>query len=305
MVLVPGDRFVMRSYSPVTTIGGGAIVDAHPVKHRLFDPEALDQFARLEAGEPAEVAAVHLGRAGRPLTAAALAGASGVPLSIIAAGLAALTGDSRAVTFGEGPARLYLARERDEELRAMTVAALEKFHADKPLAAGIAKETLKKQLLPDWDARSADVFMDALEGAGTVEAEGKLVRLPGAGASVTTEQESTLASIVERIEASPFAPPTVSELSAELGQQRQATSELLSLAEKDGRLVRVSPELYFSRQAVADVEEKLRAGVGPDGITVSDFKNMVSTSRKYALPLLEYFDRTRVTARVGDVRKLR
>jgi len=159
--------------------------------------------------------------------------------------------------------------------------------------------------VPDWDARSADVFMDALEKAGAVEAEGRLVRLPGAGASVTSEQESALDSIVVRIQASPFAPPTVSELSAEMGQPKQATSELLALAEKDGRLVRVSPELYFSRAAVADIEAKLRASVSPVGITVSDFKNMLSTSRKYALPLLEYFDRTRVTARVGDVRKLR
>jgi selenocysteine-specific elongation factor len=305
VVLVPGDRFVMRSYSPVTTIGGGIIVDTHPVKHRLHDPEALDQFAKLESGEAAALAAVHLQRAGRPLSASALAQSSGIPLSIIYEGLEALAVAGPAVTFGEGQARLYLLRDRYIQLLETTLVALERFHTEKPLAAGMAKETLKKQLVPDWDARSADVFMDALEKAGAIEAEGRLVRLPGAGASVTSEQESALDSIVVRIQASPFAPPTVSELSAEMGQPKQATSELLALAEKDGRLVRVSPELYFSRAAVADIEAKLRASVSPAGITVSDFKNMLSTSRKYALPLLEYFDRTRVTARVGDVRKLR
>ena len=305
VVLVPGDRFVMRSYSPVTTIGGGAIVDAHPVKHRLQDPEALDQFARLESKDAAEMAAVHLQRAGRPLAAAAVARASGLPPSLVYEGLQTLAGAGKAVTFGDGPARLYLWRDRYDRLEEMTVSSLEKYHAAKPLTAGMAKETLKKQLVPDWDARSADIFMDSLEKAGAIEAEGKLVRLPGATAAVTSEQQSALDSIVERIQANLFAPPTVSELAAELGQPRQAASELLAIAEQDGRLVRVSPELYFSSAAVAEIEERLRANISADGITVGDFKNLISTSRKYAVPLLEYFDRNRVTARVGDVRKLR
>ena len=305
VVVVPGDRFVMRSYSPVTTIGGGTLIDTHPVKHRLHDPEALRQFAGLESDDPAAMAAVHLARSGAPATSRALALASGLPPSLMDAGLESLARAGDAVTFGEGPSLTFMSRSRYDLLRDATVAALAEFHAAKPLAEGMARETLKKKVLPDWDARSADVFMDSLQKASAIEVEGQLARLPGAAASVTKEQESALDGIVDRIQAKPVAPPTVSELSGELGQPKQAVSELLALAEKDGRLVRVSPDLYFASEAVAEIEKKLRGNIGPDGITVSDFKNLIATSRKYALPLLEYFDRTRVTARVGDVRKLR
>jgi selenocysteine-specific elongation factor len=248
---------------------------------------------------------VHLDRPGRPVGRDGLVLASGLPPATVDEGLQSLSSSGEVLTFGDPRNRLFFSRSSYDEVARKTRAALEEFHASKPLAEGIAKETLKKRMMPDWDARTADIFMDALVADGTVEGEGKLIRLPGTRAAVTSEQASSLDRLVEQIESNPVSPPTVSELASETGQARSALAELLGVAEKQGRLIRVSPELYFSSAAMADIEAKLRAGVGADGITVSDFRGVVGTSRKYALPLLEYFDRARVTARVGDVRKLR
>jgi len=305
VVVAPNDRFVVRSYSPVTTIGGGTIVDAHPSKHRLHDPEAVRQFEELESRDDLKRVAVYLGRAGVPVTRDALVLESGLPPAVVRAGLDGLLETGGAVTLGDKSAHLVMSAGHYEEFKSMTVAELETFHALKPLAEGMARETLKKKILASWDNRSADIFMESLDREGAIESEGKVVRMPGKKSAVTSEQEKTLDDIVGRVAANPVAPPTVSELSAELGQSRQAVAELLAVAEKDRRLVRVSPELYFSPEAISEIEARLRQSIGPDGISVSDFKNAVGTSRKFALPLLEYFDRMRITARVGDVRKLR
>jgi selenocysteine-specific elongation factor len=305
VVVAPGDRFVVRSYSPVTTIGGGTIVDTHPSKHKVVDPRALQQFEELESGEASRTVHVLLERASEPVGRDSLVLSSGFAPAVISAGLEALAASGKAVTIGEKGPVLFMLADRYDQVRGEVAAALGTFHEAKPLAEGLAKETLKNQLFSSWDPRAADVLMGELAASGVIEPAGKLVRLPGRSAAVSSEQESLLSSIVSRIDENRVSPPTVSELSRELDISRQALAELLALAEKDGRLVRVSPELFFFPAAISEIEGKLRATIGPDGITVSEFREVVGTSRKYALPLLEYFDRNRVTVRVGDVRKLR
>jgi selenocysteine-specific elongation factor len=305
VVVAPGDRFVVRSYSPVTTIGGGSIIDAHPVKHKLKDPEASRQFDELESGDDLRRVEVYLDRAPYPLNEKAIVLSSGLPPGAVSEGLRRLLDAGRAVALGDKAGPVYLSTSRYSQARDAVGAALEDFHSAKPLAGGMAKETLKKKVLSAWESRSADSFMDALAREGVIESDGNIVRLPGATAAVTAEQEGVLADILDRLRDNPVSPPTVGELAAETGQSRQSVAELLALAEEGKRAVRVSPDLYFSPVAMADIEAKLREITGPDGISVSDFKSAIATSRKFALPLLEYFDRMRITARVGDVRKLR
>ncbi len=305
VVCAPGDRFVLRSYSPVTTIGGGIVVDAHPRKHKVNDPNAVAEFAELESGDPVRAVAVYLERAGKPVTRGELVLSSGLPPVKVSAGLAGLESSGLALTLGENKSRACVHKSQYDEATRGLIAELEAFHAQKPLAEGMVKETLRKKALAKWDARSADILIDRLVARGELESDGSVVRLAGSKAAVTGDQESLLADIVSRIQASPVAPPTISELASELGQDKRTLSELLAIAEKERKVVRVSPEMFFAPAAVTEIEGKLRGATGPDGISVSDFKNMIGTTRKYALPLLEYFDRMRVTVRVGDIRKLR
>ncbi|MHB8895385.1 MAG: selenocysteine-specific translation elongation factor [Candidatus Geothermincolia bacterium] len=305
VVVAPGDRFVIRSYSPVTTIGGGVVVDAHPAKHKLRDPEAIRQFDELESSDDVRRVEVYLDRSPQPVTEKSLVLRSGLPPAVVGAGIAGLMKAGRAVAFGDKASPVYLSAARYGEARQAVTSTLTAYHSAKPLSEGMAKETLKNKALSAWDARSADIFMDSLAREGAIESSGTIARIPGATAAVTTEQEDLLNDILGRVSANPVSPPTVSELAAELDQTRQSVAELLAVAEKDRRVVRVSPDLFFSPDALAGIEATLREKTGPQGISVSDFKTAIGTSRKFALPLLEYFDRNRVTARVGDVRMLR
>lgn len=305
VVCAPGDRFVLRSYSPVTTIGGGTVVDAHPSKHRVHDPEAVREFDELESRDPAGTVAVYLRRAGKPVSAAYLVSASGVPPLIVEEGLRLLESSGLAVPFTDNKTRSYLHREHCDTAVENLLAHLADFHMTKPLADGISKETLRKKALSPWDARSSDVLIDMMERDGLVETDGNAVRLAGSSSAITRDQESLIDDVVERLAKSPASPPTLRELAAQLGQDPGTLSELLAVAEKEKRVVRISPELFFAPAALGRIEEALRRSAGPGGLTVGDFKNAVGTSRKYALPLLEYFDRTRVTVRIGDIRKLR
>jgi selenocysteine-specific elongation factor len=305
VVVAPGDRFVIRSYSPVTTIGGGVVIDAHPGKHKVVDPVALEQFTLLESGSESERVGVLLSRSATPATARALVLASGLDPALVDRALDELAARGDAVRLEDKTAPLYFSAAAYAAARDSITSALEGFHEAKPLAEGMAKETLKNKVLPRWDSRQADIILERLASEGAIESAGNIVRIPGSSTSVSTEEEQLLSSIIERITAGSVSPPTVSELSAEFDLKRQSAAELLMVAEKDGRLVRVSPELYFSPVAIDTIEKELREATGPEGITVSDFKSAIGTSRKFALPLLEYFDRLRVTARVGDLRKLR
>ncbi|MBU4173775.1 MAG: selenocysteine-specific translation elongation factor [Actinobacteria bacterium] len=304
VVCAPEDRFIIRSYSPVTTIGGGTVVDAHPVKHKAAGGRTVSDFHELEVGGTRSLA-VFLTRARKPVTSENLILESGLSPAVVNEGIKQLVKDGEAVTFSGKGVTAYLASERYEELADGLVGIVTEFHRTKPLAEGIAKETLKKKALEGWDSRTGEILMENLSREGRLEVDGNLVRLHGAFASVSEEQKRMLAGITGRIEGNPVSPPSLGELSEELGKSRQTLSELLEVAQRDGTLVRVSPELYFSRPALEDIEGMLTSAALSDGITVSDFRKLIGTSRKYALPLLEYFDRVKVTVRVGDKRRLR
>jgi len=247
---------------------------------------------------------VYLARAARPVSADELVLASGLAGGTISEGLGGLKESGLAMSFGAGTSPMYLDQVRYRDAVEGVLASLAEFRESKPLSEGMAKETLKKKVLASWDTRSADTLIEGLASEGKLESDGSVVRLPGSRA-VTGDQREILEELISRIEGNPVSPPTLSELAGDMDLEKSVLAELLAIAEKDKRVVRVSPELFFSPSAVADVLGKLRESTGPEGITVSDFKNLIGTTRKYALPLLEYFDRTRVTARVGDLRKLR
>jgi selenocysteine-specific elongation factor len=304
-VCAPGDRFVIRSYSPVTTIGGGTVIDPHPTKHRQKDSGAVEALLKLEKGGPEQVVEVHLSRSGEPVGARALVLASGLPPSQVERGLCDLASDGRAVVFGEGESARYVSAPAFGDAAGRVLETLRDFHRDKPLSSGMDKETLRKKALSGWESKAAEQLFETLSRRSELETEGNRVRLPGSSASLDKVQEGLLEDMVTEIRSRPVTPPTVSELSGELGERRETVEDLLALALRDGRVTRVSPELYFSSDAIDEVKEKLESAVGDAGITVSDFRKLIGTTRKYALPLLEYFDRSRFTLRVGDLRKLR
>ncbi len=290
-LLLPGDRFIIRMFSPVTTIGGGAIADLGEKRYRKGEDVAarLGVLASADAG--ARVAL--LAREARyGVGAPELVARTGLSAREIAEGAAR----ARLVSLDQpawymDPAWFQAARER-------LVQAVGDFHRRNPLAPGVPREDLRGR-----EAPGAPPFVfDALIGAATeLVADGDFVRARSHRVALKEDEERARASIESAFERAGLATPAVSEVLAQTGLEPARARTLLAILLREKKLVRISDELVFHRSSI----ERLRGLLAERRsarFQVGEFKDWTGVSRKYAIPLLEYLDRERVTRREGDQR---
>ncbi|PYO58128.1 MAG: selenocysteine-specific translation elongation factor [Candidatus Rokuibacteriota bacterium] len=303
IVALPGDRFVIRSYSPIITIGGGTLLDIAPPRFKRKAPALLAHLTLLEKGDPAQVVEEHLKQAG--------------PAGARAADLRART--------PFGPERLrelldelvktaaivavdrewYLHREANDRLRAQTLGLLEAFHAENPLRGGISREELRSRAgnAQEWVFSQ---LLTSLEAEGVVRSEKDQVRLAAHSIRLTPEQQRVVSGLDVEFARAGAAPPSPEEALAKLGVKGTERHELFQLLVAERRLVRVKESLYFHAEALGVIQGKLVAylqqkkEIGP-----GDMKDLLGITRKYAIPLMEYFDTQRITVRQGEHRVLR
>jgi selenocysteine-specific elongation factor len=307
VVALPGDRFIVRTYSPQRTVAGGVVLDAHAQKHRGRERAAAR--ARLAALKGAD-------RAARLTFFAESAGERGLPR----ASAAARTGwrdDVLAAATAEGLSRGALAEAEgvlvgSEIFRGLLRAAVEEVeahHRREPLSRGLARETLRERV---FSHAAPELFRAALkkgEEEGSLVAERELVRAAGHSLDLSPAD----AALRERLETvyreAALEAPALEDAFARAGgasAKREHLRKLLQLLLDSGALVRVKEDLIFHRGALERLTAALRdyaAAHAPDRlIDVAAFKELSGVSRKYAIPLLEYFDRERITRRAGDRR---
>jgi selenocysteine-specific elongation factor len=303
VVALPGDRYVTRSYSPINTIGGGTVLDVVPPRFKRKAPELLAHLTLLETGTPAQVLEEHLKHAGA-------AGAR-------AADLRARTpfGPERLRTLLEELVQAgsivavdrewYLHREVNNRLRSQTLALLEAFHAENPLRAGISREELRSRA-GHAQERVFSQLLASLEAEGVVRSEKDQVRLAAHTIRLTPEQQRVVSGLESAFRAAGPAPPSPEEALGKLGVKGSEKHELFQLLVSDRRVIRVKESLYFHAEALGAIQDKLIAclhqkkEIGP-----ADVKDLLGISRKYAIPLMEYFDAQRITVRQGERRVLR
>ncbi|MEW6770814.1 MAG: selenocysteine-specific translation elongation factor [Bacillota bacterium] len=298
------DRFVLRSVSPLSTIGGGVVLEPVARRHRRFRPEVIAYLQTLEAGSPAEKVAQHLRAVGKPVEEDAVAAAVGLERETVAAVVEELAGAGEIKTIAaENQRFLYDAvayRDLQEKVRKL----LRAYHRDHPLREGYPREELRSRLLPDLSGRVFQALLQALAGDGMVRLQPQVV----AAADFTGEPSPAAARVLERLaevyRQAGFQPPNWADAAAQAGVPEGA-AEYLAYLLRAGTLVKVGEDLFFHREALQEIEEKVVAALRERGeITVGEVRDLLNTSRKYALPLLEYFDAKRVTRRVGDKRVL-
>jgi selenocysteine-specific elongation factor len=303
VVALPGDRFVLRSYSPIVTIGGGTILDIAPPRFKRKGPALAAHLTLLAAGEPALVLEEHLKQAG-------------------AAG--ARAGDLRARTpFGPDQLRhlldglqqsgrilavdreWYLHRDASDRLRSQTVAVLETFHRENPLRGGISREELRSRV-GHAQERVFTQLLTTLETEGLVKSERDQVRLASHAIRLSPDQERVVKGLEAEFRGAGAAPPSPEEALARLGVKGTEKHELFQILVADRRLLRVKESLFFHAEALRTVQEQVVALLREKKeISPADFKDLFGISRKYAIPLMEYLDTQRVTVRVGERRVLR
>ncbi len=303
LVAVPGDRFVIRSYSPMVTIGGGTLLDVDPPRFKRKAPALVAHLALLERGTSEEVVEEHvrqLGAAGARVTA--LAGRVPFGPDRLRELLGALEATGRVLAVER---EWFLHPGSFTRLRGLVVAALEPFHRANPLRAGMSREELRGRA----GAPDEKVFahlLGVLGGEGVVRVDRDKVSLATHVVRLSPEQQRVVDRVEREFLDGAAAPPGAEEALARAGVSGGEEHELFQYLLETKRLVRVKESLFFHASALDTIQERVvaylreRKEIGP-----GDIKDLLGVSRKYAIPLLEHLDARRVTVRQGERRVLR
>lgn len=303
-VVLPGDRFVLRSWSPSLTVGGGVVVNTRARKYRRPLDAVLADLHALESAPLDERLRVLYRRADKDGVAFAtlrgLTGASEKELAAIYQRLLS-QGEIQRIDPGEDRA---VHREVAERLGADILARLDACHAERPDAAGLTRGELADRALYGVSARFLAKSLTALEKAGEIEFEGDHVRRrgfrPGFAGGALAVLTETVATALRDAGA---APPTIKDLRDATAAKPADLDKALALLVRDSRAVRVNATLFYDREALDAVLAGIRRRLDETGeIDAQSFKDLTGLSRKFAIPLLEYCDAIKLTLRVGDKR---
>jgi len=298
-----GDRFIVRTYSPVSVAGGGQVLQAHPrSRTNLRDERAV--LEALAAGNRQDAARIVLELSRVPLTAGDLAWRFGVGEESARALLRAEVESRRAKLLGGA---WYATPSSVRRFVSAIQKALLEFHASNPTQAGVAKEELRRKCLPQVSADCFDALLAEAVAAKSAVVTGGLVGHPTAQGAAAQAEADAAEALAAALAAHGLASPPVAELAKEVGVDVSLARRALARLREEGRVYRVSTEQFCDaeavqacKQAIADALAKGAAG------TVAGLKDaMGGISRKYAVPLLEAFDAEGFTKREGDVRVLR
>jgi selenocysteine-specific elongation factor len=302
-LVLPGDRFIVRQFSPVTTIGGGVALDAQARRPMVRDVGRVAFLETLECGDKADTLAAMTERTPAGLPLDEITARTGWLENEVRDVARKLTASGRGKSVAAEPLILVPAKTF-EEVRQKIAARVERFHKENALLPGISREDLRSSLGRRIRAETFRTALEELVVQKKLELHGELVKR--AGSSITLEPAEARAK--EQIETAfaraGLAVPAVKEVLSKLPVEAKHAEKILQILLRDKTLVRVTPELIFHREALAQLRERLSTYKKTKGerISVPVFKELTGITRKYAIPLLEYLDRERVTRRAGDER---
>jgi selenocysteine-specific elongation factor len=287
------DRFIIRFPSPSITIGGGVIVDPNATtRHRRFKPEVIQRLEMLARGTPDEIVWQFLvARGMNPAEPKDIAGGTGLRIEVVNQVLAQ---SSNVIAFGNA----YIATATWNIVADKIARALDEFHQQYPLRAGLPREELKSRL--GLGPRVFERVIERAQAEKILDAAQDLVRRPDFVVKFTPEMQKKVDALIAQFEQSPYAPPSMQEAEAAIG------AEAVSALVAQDKLVRLNESVLLSSHAFNAMKNWVVATIQTQGqVTAAQVRDQFNTSRKYAVGLLEYLDATHVTKRVGDARVLR
>ena len=299
VLLLPGDRFIIRQFSPVVTIGGGIVLDASPAPRKRNSEDAIAFLKIMIDGAPAEVLAARVARRG----------AIGLRLEDVSGEMNIRREDAKKLADKAGLKwcnQVLLAPPAFAKAATEVLAAVKKFHDSNPLVAGMSKEELRERV--NLGPEVFDGVLDQLAADKKLESSGDLARLPGRGVIMKDDEAESKKIIEHAFQSSGLKVPLLKDVLAGVKIDLSRAQKIMTLLLRDKVLIKISDDLVFHHTALADLRQKIAAlkSSAPKAnitkIDVARFKELLGVTRKYAIPLLEYLDRERVTRRVGDER---
>lgn len=306
VVVVKDDRFVIRSYSPVRTIGGGGILNPIPQKHKRFKPEVFSGIQKLGELPPEEVITYHAEDAGyRGVSFSDLRIMTNISDKKLDGSIQRLLSDKVLLTI-DREQRVFIHRACFEQLFSEAGGLLDAFHKINPLRPGMPKEELKSRLPPQTSSKLFTLMMQQMVKTGQVIQEENMIRLSSHTVSLGQDQTDVRKKILDAYQKNGLTPPYFKEFCKTQNLDETKSKEVLYVLVDEGLIVRIKDDLYFHQEAIQMIRKKLVEFLNVHGeITTPQFKDMTGASRKFVIPIIEYFDARNVTIRVGDIRKLR
>lgn len=305
--LSSGDRFVVRSYSPVRVAGGGQVLLAHPRRRTNLNSAMHALLDALSAGDVQRACGLAVATQPTPVTPKQMARFIGIEASVAAEALEACAETGAINVIGsDGEERFYLTQSALRKLAGAIDRTLIRFHSDNPTDAGMSKEALRHKCFPNMSTACFEAVIRQLSESGAVVARAGLVGHPSAQGSAQQALDNAADVIANLLAQQGMTPDTLPYLVEKSGLDKSMAGKAITALVDSGRIYRVSADLFFDAGAIAKAKGAVAAHLraGKPGTTAA-LKEVMGTSRKFAVPLLERFDAERFTKRMGDERALR
>ena len=306
VALVKDDRFVIRSYSPIYTIGGGKVLNPIPLKHKRFKPDAVEGLKALGHQAPEAIILFHVEASGyQGVSFSHLKMMTNLPDKQLENVLQGLLSQKTLIQVDKEN-RIYIHHICSERLKNDTQRQLTDYHKANPLKPGMSKEELKTKFPPLLTSKLFNLTLNQMIKEKEIVQDENIIRLASHAVSLGGKQADVKDKILKTYLNAGLQPPYFKELAKSLDTDVKRSREVLMHLVNEGTIVKVKEELYFHAEAINTLKKRLVKFLEAQGeITTPQFKEMTGVSRKYVIPLAEHFDSTNATLRVGDVRKLR
>lgn len=297
-----GDYFVIRSYSPMRTIGGGVVINPDPVKHKRNKKEVIQALITAETGTPAELLEQHLAINSRMFTFSELSIGTGISKEDASTALQELVNNGEAIAFESEGEKVFLSQKVLAKWDNKIMLTLTEYHEKYPLRIGYPKEEMRSRLFSELSSKQFQMLLNYLEKNNKLTGYAKSIFLSGYQPQPSPKQSEKINQLEKVFLANPFQPPSWGDAIKDVGIIRD-DQEYLNYLLTQGILVKVDDGIYFHNQAIQQAVDLIKEYLEQKSeISLGETRDLLKTSRKYALPLLGWFDREKITRRVGDVR---
>ena len=298
------DHFIVRDETARKTLAGGVVIHPWARKHKRREPLLETRLKLLHHGDMTQLTESFLDESDDfALPMESIQQFLNLQEEVVRAGLDKIKSLRAFSAEGE---RVYTIDGKWQRLKNAIVATLNEFHKTHPLAPGMDMEELRGKLPYALSAKIFRAVLDTLLSDKTIAKEENLLRTAEHRVQLGSQEKSLMDKIRKILDEQPMTPPELKEIEKQLGVNRAKLTEVIRLLERDRSVIRVATDLYYLPSTIDQVRAVLKKFLSEKGeITAASFRDLIGSSRKYTIPLLEYFDREGLTIRIGDIRRLK
>ena len=304
LLALRGDHFIVRDETAQRTLAGGMVVNPWAKRHKRGESELPVRLEALHHGDLTRLSETFLDESESfALPIDAIQQFLNVKEQTIRDPIDAMK--NLRVLSGEGE-RVYTTENKWNRLKEQMLGTLKDFHAAHPLVPGMDMEELRGKLIYQLSPKIFRVVVDILLADNAIAKEENLLRLTGHRVQLGGQEKTLMDKIKKILGEQPLAPPDLKEIEKQAGVPRNRLNEVIRLLEREGSVVRVTTDMYFLASSITQLKQTLKKYLSEKGeMSAASFRDLIGSSRKYTIPLLEYFDRDGLTIRIGDIRRLK